>query len=155
MSSWNLAKLHKPVTKKCPSFRPILDAINTPSYKLTTFLVPIFTPLAITNILSKTLLRLLKKLLRVIVNMSQLIYLLKALLPIYLQKKRLKTVLMICFLRNLKLIKEWSDSCYIQFHPKLYERNVDEIFVIFQSRDHAKKFFDYMNTKQYTFTFYI
>ena len=37
--------MHKPVTDRCPSFRPILSAINTPSYKLAKFLVPLLTPL--------------------------------------------------------------------------------------------------------------
>ena len=41
------AKVHKPVINNCQSFRPILDAINTPSYKLTKFLLPILSPLAI------------------------------------------------------------------------------------------------------------
>ena len=43
--------------------------------------------------------------------------------------------------------KEWLDSCPVEFKPKLYKRYVDDIFVMFQSRDHAKKFVDYMNTK--------
>ena len=45
--SYIQAKIHKPVIDNCPSFRPILDAINTPSYKLVKFLVPILSPLAI------------------------------------------------------------------------------------------------------------
>ena len=35
----------------------------------------------------------------------------------------------------------------IQFKPKLYKRYVDYIFVMFESRDHVKKFVDYMDTK--------
>ena len=42
---YGMAKVHKPVTDRCPSFRPILSAINTPSYKLAKFLVPLLTPL--------------------------------------------------------------------------------------------------------------
>ena len=41
------AKVHKPVISNGPSFRPILEAINTLSYKLAKFLVPILSPLAI------------------------------------------------------------------------------------------------------------
>ena len=43
------AKVHKPVISNSPSpsFRPILDAINTPSYKLAKFLVPVLPALAI------------------------------------------------------------------------------------------------------------
>ena len=43
--------------------------------------------------------------------------------------------------------KEWLDSCPVEFKPKLYKRYVDDIFVMFQSRDHVKKFVDYMNSK--------
>ena len=35
------AKVHQPVEDNCPSFRPILSAIGTPSYGLPKFLVPI------------------------------------------------------------------------------------------------------------------
>ena len=42
---YGMAKVHKPVADRCPSFRPILSAINTPSYKLAKFLVPLLTPL--------------------------------------------------------------------------------------------------------------
>ena len=43
--------------------------------------------------------------------------------------------------------KEWLDSYPIEFKPKLYKRYVDDIFVKFWSRDHMKKFVNYMNTK--------
>ena len=41
------AKVHKPVISNCPFFRPVLDAINTPSYRLAKFRVPILSPLGI------------------------------------------------------------------------------------------------------------
>ena len=47
------AKVHKPVINNCPSCRPILDAINTPWYKLAKFLVPILSPLAINEYTTK------------------------------------------------------------------------------------------------------
>ena len=40
-----MAKVHKLVTDRCPALQPILSAINTPSYKLAKFLVPLLTPL--------------------------------------------------------------------------------------------------------------
>ena len=43
--------------------------------------------------------------------------------------------------------KKWLDGCPIEFKPKLYERYVDDIFVMFRSRDYVKKSVDYMNTK--------
>ena len=42
---YGLAKVHKIVTDGLPSFRPILSAIGTPSYKLAKFLVPMLEPL--------------------------------------------------------------------------------------------------------------
>ena len=41
-------KVHKASVGNCPPFRPILSALNTPTYKLAKFLVPILKPL-ITN----------------------------------------------------------------------------------------------------------
>ena len=41
---------------------------------------------------------------------------------------------------------KWLD-CPIEFKPKLYKRFVDVIFVMFRSKNHVKKFVDYMNTK--------
>ena len=43
--------------------------------------------------------------------------------------------------------KEWWGSCPVEFKPKLYKRYVDDIFVMFHSRDYIKKFFCYMDTK--------
>ena len=43
--------------------------------------------------------------------------------------------------------KEWLGSFPIKFKPKLYKRYVDDIFAMFRSRDHVKKFVDYMNIK--------
>ena len=40
------AKVHKPFEDNCPSFRPILSAIATPTYDLPKFLVPILKPLS-------------------------------------------------------------------------------------------------------------
>ena len=47
------AKVHKPVINNCPSFRPTLDAINTPSYKLAKFIVPILSPMVIDEYTAK------------------------------------------------------------------------------------------------------
>ena len=40
---YGMAKVHKPVINWCPSLQWILSAINTPSYKLVKFLVPLLT----------------------------------------------------------------------------------------------------------------
>ena len=49
--------------------------------------------------------------------------------------------------------KEWLDSCPIEFRPKLYQRYIDDIFVMFWSRDHVKKFVDYMHTQHFNMRF--
>ena len=41
------AKIHKPVKDDIPSFRPILSALGTPTYKLSKFFVPLLTPLSL------------------------------------------------------------------------------------------------------------
>ena len=50
--------------------------------------------------------------------------------------------------------KEWLDSCPVEFKPKLYKRYVDDIFVMFQSKYHVKKFVDYMNTKHLKYLYF-
>ena len=42
---YGLAKVHKIVTDGLPSFRAILSAIGTPTYKLAKFLIPMLEPL--------------------------------------------------------------------------------------------------------------
>ena len=42
---YGLCKVHKDIIDNCPPFRPILSAINTSTYKLAKFLVPILKSL--------------------------------------------------------------------------------------------------------------
>ena len=42
---YGLAKVHKKVINGCPAFRPILSAIETPTYNIAKFLVPILKDL--------------------------------------------------------------------------------------------------------------
>ena len=44
---YGLAKIHKPIKDGVPSFRLILSAIGTPTYKLSKFFVPLLTLLAL------------------------------------------------------------------------------------------------------------
>ena len=41
--------------------------------------------------------------------------------------------------------KKWLDKCPKEFKPVYYRRYVDDIFVLFRSRDHLVKFRDYLN----------
>ena len=51
--------------------------------------------------------------------------------------------------------KLWLDSCPLEFKPVVYRRYVDDIFVLFKSKDHLLLFAKYMNTrhKNLKFTF--
>ena len=53
-------------------------------------------------------------------------------------------------LANLFLVyyeHKWLEKCPLQFRPKYYRRYVDDFFLIFESRNHAKKFLKYMNSR--------
>ena len=41
--------------------------------------------------------------------------------------------------------KEWLDNCSIHFKPVMCKRYVDDIFVLFSSKEHLQLFVDYMN----------
>ena len=44
--------------------------------------------------------------------------------------------------------KIWLHECPSQFKPVVYKRYVDDIFVLFKSKEHLKLFVSYMNLKQ-------
>ena len=41
----------------------------------------------------------------------------------------------------------WLENCPLQFRPKYYRRYVDDIFLMFDDKDHVKKFLRYMNSR--------
>ena len=43
------------------------------------------------------------------------------------------------------LANAWLDNCPIYFKPVIYKRYVDNIFVLFSSKEHLQLFVDYMN----------
>ena len=53
--------------------------------------------------------------------------------------------------------KLWLDNCQQDFKPVVYRRYIDDIFVLFKSKDHLLSFARYMNTrhKNLKFTFEI
>ena len=53
-------------------------------------------------------------------------------------------------LANLFLVyyeSKWLENCPQQFKPQFYCRNVDDILVMFNKRDHVKKFLRYINSR--------
>ena len=43
--------------------------------------------------------------------------------------------------------KNWLDNCPSQFKPVFYRRYVDDIFLLFETKDHVKKFEKYLNSR--------
>ena len=43
--------------------------------------------------------------------------------------------------------KIWLNECLSQFKPVAYRRYVNDIFVLFKSKEHLKLFFNYTNSK--------
>ena len=41
----------------------------------------------------------------------------------------------------------WLENCPAQFKPAYYRRYVDDVIVLFRSKDHVKKFLGYINTR--------
>ena len=42
---------------------------------------------------------------------------------------------------------KWLQNCPLQFKPKFYRRYVEDIFLMFDKKDHIKKFLKYMSTR--------
>ena len=52
-------------------------------------------------------------------------------------------------LTNLFLVyyeHKWLENCPLQFRPTYYHRYVDNIFLMFESRDHVQKFLKHINS---------
>ena len=43
--------------------------------------------------------------------------------------------------------RKWLNECPSQFKPVVYKRYVDDVFVLFKSKEHLKLFVNYMNSK--------
>ena len=43
--------------------------------------------------------------------------------------------------------EKWLNECPVQFKPKFFRRYVDDIFLLFDNRDHVKKFLRFMNSR--------
>ena len=193
------AKVQKPVTTICPSFRPILEAINTPLYKLAKFLGPILFPLTINEYTAKDSFTFAKEITKTDCNYVLASLDVKSLFTNMPLEETIENCINDLFFNKSKIDnstkqdlydllsaaakelffifgnslyrqidgtpiesfldhtlannflchceKEWLESCPAKYKHKLYKKCVDDIFVMFQSRDHVKKFVDYMNTK--------
>ena len=192
-------KVHKASVGNCPPFRPILSALNTPTYKLAKFLVPILKPLRtheftvkdsfhfaeeivdqqhglfmgsldidslFTNIpleetiqictnelfkesktvegLSKTEF---KELLSLSTKNSNFIFdgtLYKQIDGVAMAPPldpTLANAFLVCHEKN------WLEHCPVEHRPLYYRRYVDDIFVLFNSVEHHKRSYSYLNSR--------
>ena len=49
--------------------------------------------------------------------------------------------------------ENWLNNCQVQFKPTFFRRYVDDIFLLFDSHDHVKKFLKYMNSRHRNINF--
>ena len=192
-------KVHKASVWNCPPFRRILSALNTPTYKLAKFLVPILKPLTTNEFtikysfnfaeeiveqqhdlfmgsldvdslftttpleetteirtnelfkeseavedLSKTEF---KELLSLVTKDSRFIFngtLYKQINGVDIGSPlvlNLANVLLVCHEKN------WVEHCSVEYRPLYYRRYVDDIFVLFNSAEHLKRFYSYLNSR--------
>ena len=43
--------------------------------------------------------------------------------------------------------KNWLENCPVEYRPLYYRRYVDDIFVLFNSAEHLKRFYSYLNSR--------
>ena len=43
--------------------------------------------------------------------------------------------------------KNWLEHCPVEYRPSYYRRYVDDIFVLFNSAEHLKRFYSYLNSR--------
>ena len=181
-------KVHKTVVNNTPKFRPILSAINTPTYLLAKYLNPILSPLTTNEFTMKNSFDFAEE----VVNYDHNLYMasldvesLFTNIPLEetikncvndlfsnnfysgkLSRKDLYELLKLAttessFIFDNKLYKQidgvamgsplgptlanafiyhyekiWLNECPFQFKPVVYKRYVDDIFVVFKSKEH-------------------
>ena len=51
--------------------------------------------------------------------------------------------------------KNWLEHCPVEYRPLYYRRYVDDIFVLFNSAEHLKRFYSYLNSRHPNISFTI
>ena len=193
------AKIHKALINNIPKFRPILSAINTPSYNIAKFLVPILSTLTMNEYTVKDSFGFAKDIVQQNNELIMASFDVDALfsnIPLdetinicidelfknnsivkNLNRNQVKELLELAtkqsfFIFNDKFYtqvdgvamgsplgptlansflcyheKKWLEQCPNEFRPVFYQRYVDDIFVLFKSRDHIDKFHSYLNSR--------
>ena len=49
--------------------------------------------------------------------------------------------------------KNWLEHCPVEYRPLYYRRYVDDIFVLFNSAEHLKRFHSYLNSRHLNISF--
>ena len=177
-------KVHKATVGNCPPFRPILSALNIPTYRLAKILVPILKPLTtneftvkdsfhfaeeivdqqhdlfmgsldvdslFTNELfkeSETVEGLSKTEFKEFLSLATEDSLFDG--TLYKQidgvtmGSALGPTLAIAFLVYHE--KNWLEHCPVEYRTLYYCRYVDDILVLFNSAEHLKRFYSYLNS---------
>ena len=200
-------KVHKKTIDGCPPFRPILSALQTPTYKLAKYLVPILEPLTTNKYAVKDSFKFATEIVEQDSNnfMGSLdidslftnIALEETIkictnnffknedIASGLKKSEFKDLLSLTtkesyFIFNNILYKQidgvamgsplgpslanaflthheqdWLDSSPLEYRPLYYRRYVDDIFVLFKSSDHLKRFQSYLNSCHVNMSFTI
>ena len=194
-----IPKVNKMVINNTPKFRPILSAINTPTYLLAKYLNTILSLLTTNEFTVENSFGFTEE----VVNYDHYLYMasldvesLFTNIPLEetikncvndlfsnnfysgkLSRKDLYELLKLAttessFIFDNKLYKQidgvamgsplgptlanafichyekiWLNECPSQFKPVVYKRYVDDIFVLFKSKEHLKLFVNYMNSK--------
>ena len=45
--------------------------------------------------------------------------------------------------------KNWLEHCQVEYRPLYYRRYIDDIFVLFNSAEHLKRFYSYLNSRHF------
>ncbi|XP_057299414.1 uncharacterized protein LOC130630029 [Hydractinia symbiolongicarpus] len=170
---YGLCKIHKSIVNGSPPFRPILSAIDTPTYNLAKFLVPLLAPLTVneytvfssfsfaeeiskqdkTDPVSNFCKSDFRKLLSLATENSYFTFdgqLFKQVDGVAMGSP-LGPSLANAFLSHHE--KTWLDNCPSSFKPVYYKRYVDDVFVLFSSPSHLPLFKDYLNRQHINISF--
>ena len=196
---YSSCEVHKASVGNRPSFRPILSVLNTPTYKLAKFLVPILKPLTTNEFTVKDSFHFAEE----IVDKQHDLFMgsldvdsLFTNIPLEetieictnelfkeseivegLSKTEFKELLSLAtkdshFIFDGTLYKQidgvavgsplgptltnafciyheknWLEHCPVEYRPLNYRRYVDDIFVLFNSAEHLKHFYSYLNSR--------
>ena len=158
-------KVHKTVVSNTPKFRPILSAVNTPTYSLAKFLHPILSPLTTNEFTVKNSFDFPEEVVIYDHNLYMTSLDAESLFRNIPLEETIKNCVKDLFSNKFyggnlsrkdlyEMLKLATTESSFIFDNKLYKQidgvamgYVDNIFSLFKSKEHLKLFVDYMNSK--------